>query len=58
MIIFEKPRRIDEIGFFYAVENVRDGYSGGNQPRGIGSDVIFGDETALHDDRGDAIEAI
>src|SRR6266853_3949482 len=58
VIIFEKAGRIDEIGFFYAVENVRDSNSGRDQARGIGSDLIFRDAAALHDDRGDASEAI
>src|SRR6266478_3401956 len=58
VIIFEEAGRIDEIGFFYAVENVGDGHSSRNQARRIGSDVIFRDAAALHNDRGDAIESI
>ena len=58
MIVFEEAGRIDEICFSYAVENVGNRHASGNQPRGIGSDLIFGHAAALNNHGSHAIQPV
>src|SRR6516164_4054257 len=58
VLVFEQAGRIDQVGATNGVENVRDGDTGRVKPRRIGSDLKLGDASALHQDGGDAVQAI
>ena len=58
VIGFVEAGRLDEVGLLDGVDEVGDGERGGDELRGVGDDVEFGDLAALDGDGGDAREAI
>ena len=56
VIGFVEAGGLDEVGLLDGVDEVGDGERGGEELRGVGDDVEFGDLAALNDDGGDAVE--
>ena len=58
VIGFVEARRLDEVGLLDGVDEVGDGERGGEELRGVGDDMEFGDLAALNGDGGDAGKTI
>src|SRR5713226_2290360 len=58
MTVLDQPRRIDEIGTFDGVQNVRDSNPHSMEARGVGRHLKFGNAAPLYDHDRNAIEPV
>src|SRR5206468_10148079 len=58
MIVFDKTRRVDEVGAADGIENIVDGGAGRKKASRLGHDLKFRNAAALHKDGSNAIEPV